>query len=217
MRKLYIIGARGCGREVYNFFQELKEQLKNCKDNYLNDVECAGFLDDKSNALEGFIGYPPVVCSVEEYQPGDNDVFICALGDPKWVRHYTGIIESKNGNFISLISPYASIGKNTKIGDGSIIPGWTAISCDVLLGRHTYVGVFCDLGHDVRVGDCCHIGAYTFIGGGAYLGNCVTSHPRVNILPHKKIGDNAVLGAASVVIRNVKADTTVFGVPAKTI
>ena len=208
-KKLYIIGARGCGREVYNFYLECRQTL--------GDVECIGFLDDKKDALDGYEGYPPIVSSVEDFTPQDNDIFICALGDPIWVKHYTSIIENKGGKFISLISPHASIGINTEIGAGSIVPGWTVISSDVKLGKHTYVGVFCDIGHDVRMGDCCHVGAYTFMGGGAMLGNCVTCHPRVNILPHKKIGENAVLGAASVVIRNVKANTTVFGVPAKTI
>ncbi len=212
MRKLYIIGARGCGREIYDFFINCKNTLKSKS---LQDVECAGFLDDKADALAGFNGYPPVISSVEAFEPGENDVFICALGDPVWVKHYTGIIERKGGRFISIICPGASIGRNTVIGDGCIVPGWTVISTDVKIGRHVYIGVFCDLGHDVEIGDCCHIGAYTFLGGGVKLGNCVTAHPRVNVLPHKTIGDNAILGAASVVIRNVSAGVTVFGLPAK--
>lgn len=209
MRKLYIIGARGCGREVYNFYKECSSTLP--------DVRCTGFLDDKKDALQGFEGYPPIVGTVESFTPGPDDVFICALGDPKWVRHYTGIIEAKGGEFISLISPGASIGQNTVIGKGCIVPGWTVLSSDITIGNHVYVGVFCDLGHDVVIGNCCHIGAYTFLGGNVSIGDCVTIHPRVNVLPHKKIGHNTVLGASSVVIRNVKDGQTVFGVPAKVI
>lgn len=209
MKKLYIIGARGCGREVFNFFHECKPTM--------GEIECAGFLDDNASALDGFEGYPPIISSVEDFQPKEYDRFICALGDPRWVKHYTSIIEAKGGRFISLISPYASIGKNTVIGEGSIIPGLTVISCDVTIGKHVYVGVFSDFGHDVKIGDCCHFGSYTFLGGGAVLGNCINVNPRVSVLPHLTIGDNAILGAGSVVIRKVAADTTVFGVPAKKI
>ena len=209
MRNLYIIGARGCGREVYDFFMKIHHTLP--------DVKCIGFLDDKLDALDGFEGYPPIIEPVETFVPRENDVFVCALGDPLQVKHYTSIIESKGGNFLSLISPNASIGRNTQIGDGSIILGWTAISCDIKLGRHTYMGVFSNLGHDVKVGNCCHIGAYTFLGGGVSLGDCVTCHPRVNVLPRKKIGNNSIIGTASVVIRNVKDNVTVFGIPAKQI
>lgn len=209
MKHLYIIGARGCGREVYSFFLECKNSMK--------DVECKGYLDDKKDALDGFEGYPPIISSVEEYEPQVDDVFICALGDPKWVKHYTQIIESKGGEFISIISPIASIGRNTKIGKGCIVHGWTAISSDISIGNHVYVGVFSNLGHDVKIGDYCHIGAYSFFGGASAIGDCVTIHPRANILPHKNVGDNAIVGAASVVIKNVKPNTTVFGVPAKEI
>lgn len=209
MRHLYIIGARGFGRETYGLYKECKSSLK--------DVECIGFLDDNKNALDGFTGYPPIISSVEDYIPSDNDVFICALGEPKWVKHYTEIIRKKGGQFISLVSPYANIGSGTTIGIGCHIPGWTSISCDAKIGNHASIGIFCDFGHDVTIGDYSHIGSHTFLGGGVQIGECVTAHPRVSVLPHKKIGDNAILGAGSVVIKSVAPDTSVFGVPAKKI
>ena len=94
MKKLLIIGARGAGREYYNCFLECKKNLKN--------IECIGFLDDKSDALDEFDGYPPIIGTVEEYMPTENDVFICALGDPKWVKYYTEIIEKKVENLYLL-------------------------------------------------------------------------------------------------------------------
>ncbi len=209
MKHLYIIGARGCGREVYALYQGCKKTLL--------DVECAGFLDDNLNALDGFEGYPPIVSSVEDFVPKENDVFICALGDPKWVKHYTTIIENKGGKFISLISPQAIISRNVIIGEGCIINPIVIISPDVQLGKHVYCGALSNIGHDVCIEDCCHIGAYTFLGGSVKIGTCATLHPRVNILPHKKVGDHAVIGASSVVIRNVSPGTTVFGVPARKI
>ena len=209
MRNLYIIGARGCGRETYNLFLDCKEALK--------DVECIGFLDDKKDALDGYEGYPPIVSSVEDYIPKDNDVFICALGDPHWIKHYTSIIEKKNGDFISLVSPEAYIGSNTTIGKGCHIARWSIVSCDVSIGNHCYVGAFSDIGHDVTIKANTHLGAYTFIGGKASLEENVTVHPRVNILPGKRIGSESIIGAGSIVIRNVKPGTTVFGNPAKVI
>ncbi len=209
MKNLYIIGARGCGRETYNLYLE-------CKD-HLPEVKCAGFLDDKLDALDNYTGYPPIISSVEDYLPKENDVFICALGDPKWVNHYTSIIKRKNGEFISLISPHAYIGSNTIIGEGCHIARWSIISCDCKIGKHCYIGAFSDIGHDVQIDDDCHLGAYTFIGGNALIQDNVTIHPRVNILPGKKIESESVVGAGSVVIRNVKKGTTVFGNPAKVI
>lgn len=207
MRNLYIIGARGYGREIYSYFLQ-------CKPN-LPDVECKGYLDDKADALDGFEGYPPIVSSVEDFIPGKNDVFICALGDPKWVKHYTTIIENKGGKFISLINPTAYIGKNTKIGDGCIIGRWAYISCDITIGKHTVVEIFSAIGHDSIVGNYCHLGAYTALNGFVKVEDSVNIYTRSNILPHKKVGENSVVGAGSIVIRNVPPNTTVYGNPAK--
>lgn len=209
MKNLYIIGARGYGREVYNIFVYSKNEYP--------EIECKGFLDDNPDVLKGFNGYPPIISSVEEYEPQENDLFICALGEPKWIRYYTSIIEKKGGKFFSLISPLACIGTNTIIGDGCIIGRYVVITTDVIIGKHTSMGVFTNIGHDVTIGDCCHLGAYTFVAGRCHIGDEVTIHPRVNIVPNKNIGDKAVIGVASVVLKNVKSGDTVFGVPAKKI
>lgn len=209
MRHLIIIGARGCGRETYALFLECKKKL--------GDVECIGFLDSDPHILDDFTNYPPIISSPEEYQPKPDDVFITALGDPHWVKHYSEMIESKGGKFISLISPYAAVSGGAEIGFGCIISGLTLISSDVTIGKHSNIGIFSVIGHDVCIADYCHIGAYTFIGGGCQIGQGVTLHPKASIIPHKKIGDNAIVGIASTVLRNVKPNTTVFGSPATAI
>ena len=53
------------------------------------------------------------------------------------------------------------------------------------------------------------------MGGGSCIGNHVTLHTRATILPHVKVGNSAIVGAGSIVLRNVKEGITVFGNPAK--
>lgn len=208
-KQLYIIGARGFGREVYNLFLE-------CESIH-STVECAGFLDDKKDALDGYKGYPPIVSSVEDFMPKDTDVFVCALGDVKFKKKYAEIILSRGGNFISLIHPSAQIGLNTTIGEGCIIRTACSISCDITIGRFVTIMGYSVLGHDCNVRDWSHLGAYSFLGGFSQLGESVTLHPGVRLLPHKKIANSAVVGAGSVVIKNVKEGISVFGIPAKKI
>ena len=207
MKKLYIIGARGFGREVYNLFLQCRYQLE--------EVECIGFLDDKADALDGYDGYPPIVGSVEDFIPGPDDVFVCALGDVRYKRKYVEIMRNKGGEFISLIHPGVEIGQNTSIGKGFIARTPCSISCDITIGDFVTVMGYSVLGHDCKVGEWSHLGAYSFMGGFSELGESVTLHPGARVLPHKKVGDSATVGAGSVVVRNVKAGTTVFGAPAK--
>ena len=207
MKQLLIIGARGFGREVYNLF------LK-CKKAGL-EVECKGFLDSKSDALDNYSNYPPIISSVEDYVIQPDDVFICALGDVRYKKQYVTYLKEKGAQFISLIHPKAEIDLNTEIGEGCIIRSYSSISCDVKIGNFVTIMAFTAIGHDAKVGDWSHIGAHCFMGGGSRLGEMVTMNPGARILSHKEAEDGSTIGAGSVVISKVKEKTTVFGVPAK--
>lgn len=208
MKKLLIIGARGFGREIYNLYLT-------CFKAGIIDYQIKGFLDDKTDALNDYKNYPPILSSVEDYEVQEDDVFICALGDVNYKKKYVEIIQNKGGEFISLIHPLAEIGQNSKIGKGCIIRSSASISCDVMVGDFVTIMAYCVLGHDVKVADWSHIGAHCFMGGYSILEEMVTLHPCSKILPHKIVKKGSCVGAGSVVLRNVKEHTTVFGMPAK--
>ena len=70
-------------------------------------------------------------------------------------------------------------------------------------------------GHDVSIGAWstvsghCDLTGQTTLGTGAFLGS------GARVIPGKTIGDDAVVGAGSVVIRSVASGQKVFGVPAR--
>lgn len=209
MKNLIIIGARGWGREVYASF-------KNSKDVTNGEVNIKGFLDSKSDALEGLRGkYPPILCAPENYKIQPDDIFFVAMGNPKWRKYYAEMFSSQGAHFYTYISPNAFINDTAIIGEGSYIASWCAISDNVSLGKHVLIHAFTSLGHDVQVYDYGTILTNVFMGGGAILGECSQMNPKSMIIPHKKIGNNAMVGANSVVIRNVKDGQSVYGNPAK--
>ena len=209
MKNLIIIGARGWGREVYNI-------AKSCINNGAEFV-VKGFLDDKSTALDGFKGYPPIISPVETYAPQENDVFTCALGDPHFKRKYVDIIKSKGGKFITLVHPSAHIGDNAKIGEGCIFSVNACIGQDVKIGAFVTLDGFACVGHDCSISDFSHIGTQSSIGGFSTIEENVTIHPGARIVPHTKIGENSVVGVGSIVIKKIKPNCVVFGNPAKVI
>jgi sugar O-acyltransferase (sialic acid O-acetyltransferase NeuD family) len=209
MRELIIIGARGLGREISDF-------AKHCI-GYNEGFIIKGFLDDNPDALNGFDNYPPILASVEEYSIGPNDLFICGLGSIKWTEFYVSIILKKGGEFINLIHRDAILRTNVKLGKGIIVGQGSIISTDVKIGDFTQIMSYVILGHDVVVGEYCRVGDYVFIGGFTTLNNNVFAAVRSTILAKLEIGENSTIGAGSVVIRNVKDNSTVFGNPAKKI
>ncbi len=209
MKNLIIIGARGAGREVYNTALRSK--------GYKDAFDVKGFLDGKGDALDGYDNYPPILSSVEDYQPEPDDIFVCALGEPKWRKYYASIIIEKGGKFTTLIDPTATIGTNVQIGQGCIVREYAVISCDVTIGDFVYIQPFADMGHDSVVGNYCHLNTRAFMGGYSKMEDMAVIQTHGVLVPHKVVYKGGVIGAGSVAIRNVKAGTTVVGNPAKKI
>lgn len=211
MKNLLIIGARAFGREIYNIAIQTKE--------YNNEWVVKGFLDDDRTAINEFSSnYPPIIDSVKNYKIQPNDVFVCALGDPKIKKQYIQEILLKGGKFINIIHPLAVINPvNVNLGTGVIICPFTYISNDTTIGNFVTIQTHVALGHDVVVGDYCQINALSFLGGYAKVGTGATINPGANILPKKSVGSNSSIGVNSSVLNNVGDDISVFGNPAKRI
>ena len=178
MKRLIIIGARGYGREVYSLAKKaigINEEFS-----------IKGFLDDKSDALEGFDNYPPIIGNVEDYEIEANDVFICALGSTQWKKHYIEIILKKGGFFINLIDKTVIINENVTIGIGCIISENCVLSNDVKINDFTTIHCFSVFGHDTKIGKYVHIGAYCFFGGFVVVDDEATIYVRSTINPPKK-------------------------------
>lgn len=209
MKNLIIIGARGFGREIYR-------HATNCK-GFRSIFLVKGFLDDRSGNFKQYEAFPPVIDSVENYQPKKNDRFICALGNVADKIKYCKMILGKGGEFTSLVHPTAYIEPASRIGIGSIIMADVRISTEVEIGDFSTIMVRTLIGHDAIIGDWVHIGPNSFIGGGAFLDDEAQIHVNSTIMSKIRIGKGAVTGAGSVVIKNVKPGITVFGNPAKEI
>lgn len=207
MKNLVIIGARGLGRGICS-----------SAENYLGygvDFIIKGFLDDKKDALDGKPGYPPILDSVENYEVQKDDVFVCALGDVTYKQHYSNIILAKGGIFISLIHKTASVAQNVTIGEGSIIEKYACIGADAHIGKFCFIQDFATIGHDCEIGNYVRIDTHCTCVGGVVVHDGVTIYTSAVINHHVTVGENAVVGALSFVIRNVKPGITVCGNPAK--
>jgi sugar O-acyltransferase (sialic acid O-acetyltransferase NeuD family) len=209
MKNLLIIGARGFGREVFSWAKQCKE--------YNIEWTLKGFLDDNPSALKNF-NYPiGILNSVEDYSIQKDDVFLCALGNIHAKKKYVAIINDKGGVFINLIHPLSVINDNVKIGKGVIICAFCGISNEVIIGDFVTIQGYVSIGHDCEIGNWCHLNAFTSLGGYVSIQQNVTVHTKAAILPKLNIGENAIVGAGSVVLKNVQSNVTVFGNPAKEI
>jgi serine O-acetyltransferase len=111
-------------------------------------------------------------------------------------------------NKLKLVLFSAYLPDEAEIGEDTVLGHWGIgifIHPRARIGRHCLLSQFVSIGGTSGKEGVAHIGDYVRIGTGA------------RILGPIRIGDFAVVGANSVVVRDVPAGTVVFGVPARVV
>jgi len=107
------------------------------------------------------------------------------------------------------IGKYVDIGANTCIDRGTI--------SDTVIGSYTKIDNLCHIGHNVKIGKNVFIIALSMIGGSAVLEDEVYVAPGAKIMNQIHVGKNAFVGMGAVVVKDVKENDVVAGIPAKVI
>lgn len=208
MKKLFIIGAGELGREIGSWLSILPESKI--------DFKLIGYLDKNKSALDGFNSPYEVVGDEDEYDFPENSWVIIAINDVH-IRYKIYLTLQNKVNFYSFIHPSVMVGLNVEIGSGCLIMPNVVITTNIEIGKLAFINIGSVIGHDCKIGDFCSLSPHTDLGGHVILGNLVTLGTKTTIAPRQKIGNEAFIGAGSVVFRNIPAQAKVIGNPAKII
>lgn len=206
VKNLIIAGAGGFGREVFTWARQAW--------GFQGQWRFKGFLDDNLEIYDRNLHPKPVISTIRDYEPGEGEFFLCAVGKPQVKEHMAEALMKKGLSPATLIHPSVLIGRNVEIGEGAILCPNVVLTCDISLGRFVTLNVATAVGHDSVIGDWSQTSAFCDLTGGSKVGKRVFFGSRASLLPRISVGDGAVIGAGSVVVRDVKAGQTVFGAPA---
>jgi len=206
MKNLIIIGAGGMGRTVYSNALESV--------GYGEKFTVKGFIDDNLEALDTFPNYPPIIGTIGDYQPEEDDVFVSSIGGAARRPCMEEIIR-RGGVFMELIHQTARILTNAKLGKGNFVGAYTVIGNDAVIGDYNMIQSYTVIGHDAKIGNWNRIDTHVTCVGGIVIEDEVNIHTSAIISHNVRVETGAHVGALSFVIRKVKAGTTVMGNPAK--
>lgn len=211
MNKIAIFGAGGFGREV----QMLIEQINKDKIRY----NFIGFFDDgveKGTIINGF----PVLGGIYELNDFLSELYVVfAIGTPKIKRKIISKINNLNIKYPILVHPNVLCGANDflEIGEGSIICAGTIITVNISIGKHVILNLGCTVGHDTFLGNYSSFMPSVNISGEVQIGEAVYCGTGAKIINQIKIGENTIIGAGAVVSKDLPANCTAVGVPAKVV
>ena len=210
MKNVLIIGASGHGRVV----MDCVEQERTYK--------VVGFLDSykkKGTLINGYevLGNErdlPYLCERLNIYG-----LIVAIGD-NWtrslvVKRVQSILPTIK--FISAVHPSAIIGKDVVIGAGSVILPGTIVNTNCIIGNHCILNTNSSLDHDSTMEDYSSLAPKVCTGGNLVLGEFSAICLGTSVIENISIRPHSVIGAGSLVIRDVPSHTLAFGVPARAV
>lgn len=210
MKNILIFGASEHAKCTIDILEQMKEH------------QIAGVLDDslpKNSSFEGYKVLGKIKNLPEVMENIDIQAGIIAIGDNHTrYRVYKHIQElAPEFSFVSAIHPSALIGKNVNIGAGSVVMPGVIIGNSSRIGKHTLLGARSSVDHDSRVEDFSSFGPGCTTGGNVQVGFCSAICLSAGIIHGISVGEHTVVGAGSIVNRNLEDHVLAYGIPAKKI
>lgn len=217
MKKIYIVGAGGFGREVHWLMNRINE------DAIKNDKECewnfVGFIDDDMSLHGEKLDDYPVLGGCDYLTALSEEVYVViAIGSARAKKIVADkLAVKKNIYFATLIDPSVILSDRVQIGKGCVICAGTILSVDITVGNHVIINLDCTLGHDAEIEDFVTIYPSVNISGNVRIGTESEIGTGTQIIQGKCIGKQCIIGAGSVVIKDIPMKCTAVGSPAKVI
>jgi sugar O-acyltransferase (sialic acid O-acetyltransferase NeuD family) len=208
MKDIVIIGAGGFGREVAWMIEEI---------NKINEEwNIIGFVDDNETIQDSDINGYNVVGDIEWLKEQELHV-VNAIGDPLVKKKIMDRLKDSKNSYPVLIHPDVIYSDKVSFGEGSIICAGNIITVNIEIGKNVIINLDCTIGHDAKLGDYTTVLPSVNVSGLVETGKCVSIGTGSAIIQGVKIGENTIIGAGSVVVKDLPANCTAIGTPAKPI
>jgi sugar O-acyltransferase (sialic acid O-acetyltransferase NeuD family) len=209
---LIIVGAGGAGQEALWVARRQNEAGPSPV------WTVVGFADDNPTLANTLIDGVPVLGSVRAVLVafrGRNVRVHLAIGNNQRRKRLAKLWRDDGFRGATLVDPTAVIAPTALVGEGTFIGPLTIVAPHARVGNFVLINTHVGVGHHASVGDYAQLCPGARVSGeckidsGAFVGSNAVVHPG------QSIGEGAMIGAVSFVIRSVKPRHSVLGVPAR--
>jgi sugar O-acyltransferase (sialic acid O-acetyltransferase NeuD family) len=162
------------------------------------------------------LGYDVTVYdSLDPFEPEEGCSYTIGTTTPQKYKLIELLKKRYSLAFSTLIHPTVILGSNVHIGEGVTINVQTTIAPNVYLNDFCSINRSSSIGHETRIGKYTSIGPGVTIASSVHIGEKCRIGMKTAILEHLHIGDWAVIGAGSLVNKDVPQGVVAYGIPAK--
>ena len=206
--RIVIYGTAGFAREVHELVEDLAAAGR--------DIACDGFLVDAAFRDADIVHGLPVLGDAGWLADAPDTAVAIAIGATAPRRRIALRIEAAVGDrWTVLRHPRAWTGRRVTVGTGTVVCAGAIATSDIAAGRHVQLHVGCTVGHDTVLGDFVTIAPGANVSGRVTIGEGAFIGAGAVVLPDRRVGPWSVVGAGAVVTRDVPANATVVGSPAR--
>ncbi|MBZ5202006.1 acetyltransferase [Planomicrobium chinense] len=173
-------------------------------------------LDDKYSKLfkESGCWFGPVL-EVHSLIEQESAKVIVAIGANAVRRKIVESLGLRDDQYATAIHKGAIVSPSAVLGQGTVVMPGAVVNAEAQIGSHSIINSRAVVEHDCAVGDYVHISPGATVAGVATIDEGALVEAGASIVPTKQVGEWSVVRAGSAVLEDVKAFTTVLGVPAQ--
>lgn len=200
-KRLIIVGAGDLGKEVLGWMQ---------LSGFLSRFSCHCFIDDNISCLKTN-GYElTYLGNIDGFYPMVGDELIATVASPNSRSTIVEKLLSHGCIFSSYIDPSVLLSSSSSVGQGCIILPYSLISNDSVIGSFSIINCHSSIGHNVSIGSFVSISAHVDIMGHCEVSDNVFMGSGSRVLPTKRIGEFATIGAGATAARSVPPGKTLY-------
>ena len=177
---MYLYGASGHAKVIMDILK-------------VNGINIDGLVDDNP-ALNELLGYPVY------HQQYDLSPMIVSIGNNAIRKK---IVENLSVEFGQAIHPTAVVSSTAIIEEGTVVMQGAIIQACSRIGKHCIINTGASVDHECVIEDYVHISPHATLCGNVHVGEGSWVAAGTIVLPGIKIGKWSVVGAGSVVSKDV--------------
>jgi len=176
-----------------------------------------GFLDDNPGLMGTTHLDLPVLGTIAQVNEFEHDAVILSIGDNRIRARLFQWVKTQGEKLVSAVHPDAVLPPDVRPGEGVMICAGVVVNTGTIIGDNVILNTGCTVDHHNHIGPHAHVAPGAHLGGNVHIGEGAFIGIGTTVIPGCSIGEWAMIGAGSVVTKDIPPYATAVGMPARVI